>query len=107
MFQFLFGKPEILFREEMDNGLIVSTIKTPDLGIETAIIDSEGAHPVQRYATKFEAELGHIQWVDFARDGIGKEIVKLGGALKFATDQFPELADKEPFCIPNEKVVLK
>lgn len=65
-------------RDELDNGLIVSTADTSDEGFETAILDKNGTHPVERYKTKNGAINGHKRWVEFAKDGVGKEVTKLG-----------------------------
>ena len=58
------------------NGLIISTVVTVDLGPETAIIDKNGTHPVQRYNDKVEAEKGHAEWVEKAKTI--KKVTKLG-----------------------------
>lgn len=44
------------------NGLTISTAYTSDCGYETAIIDENGVHPVERYNSKEEAEIGHEKW---------------------------------------------
>jgi len=44
-------------------GLIVSTAFTSDMGYETAILDVLGAHPVERYSSREDAEAGHKRWV--------------------------------------------
>lgn len=49
-------------RRDEINGLVVSTVYTSDEGYETAILDSIGAHPVERYSSKEEAEIGHKNW---------------------------------------------
>ena len=47
------------------DGLTVSTIYAHDLHeFETAIEDTEGFHPVERYQTHEEAVEGHQKWVD-------------------------------------------
>lgn len=43
--------------------LTISTVYTSDEGYETAILDDNGAYPVERYETKKEAERGHKRWV--------------------------------------------
>ena len=48
------------------NGLVISTCNTSDEGYETAILDSVGTHPVERYASKEDAEEGHKKWVEKA-----------------------------------------
>ena len=56
--------------------LTISTVETRDLGLETAIIDKNGVHPVQRYICKAEAEKGHNEWIEKVKT-INK-ITKLG-----------------------------
>lgn len=48
---------------ETINGLDVSTAFTSDEGYETAIIDANGVHPVERYVSKEDATAGHIKWL--------------------------------------------
>ena len=64
-------------RTEIGNGLLVSTAYTSDEGYETAIIDSNGVHPVERYKDLETAQNGHAKWVDFCQDGVEKEITEL------------------------------
>ena len=70
------GPPESLARTEQD-GSIISTVDTPDMGPETAILDANGTHPVARYATVEEAKKGHEEWVAFINQGLRK-VSKLG-----------------------------
>lgn len=49
------------------SGLIVSTCDTVDMGYETAILDKNGAHPVERYDSRASAEAGHSKWCDDAK----------------------------------------
>ena len=69
-------------RTELKNGLIVSTAWSSDEGYETAIIDTNGVHPVERYGSdesdKEDAQKAHEKWKEFAKDGIGKSVIKLG-----------------------------
>jgi hypothetical protein len=44
-------------------GLGVSTTKTPDMGYETAIVDADTGHPVERYPDLESALAGHEKWV--------------------------------------------
>ena len=44
------------------NGVIVSTAYTSDEGYETAIMDVNGVHPVQRYESIEDAKIGHKKW---------------------------------------------
>ncbi len=55
----------------------VSTVDSMDMGPETAIIDSEGAHPVERYETIEEATTGHQAWVARLKKG-ERKITRLG-----------------------------
>lgn len=48
------------------NGLSVSTCFTSDCGYETAILDVQGAHPVERYGTREQARAGHAKWLEVA-----------------------------------------
>lgn len=45
------------------DGLVVSTINTTDMGLETAIKDKNGWNPVERYENEVDAKIGHYQWV--------------------------------------------
>lgn len=66
-------------RTTLDNGVIVSTVDTPDQGPETAIIDSNGAHPVERYESVQAAEIGHAKWsAKAANFSNGDKITMLG-----------------------------
>ncbi len=58
-------------------GITVSTCYTSDEGYESALLDENGAHPVERYASKAMAEKGHAKWVKKA--ATAKTVVKLGG----------------------------
>jgi len=70
--------PNILARTETEDGLIVSTVITVDKGPETAILDANGTHPVERYGFGNEAKAieGHERWVKVAKSGT--TITKLG-----------------------------
>ncbi len=54
----------------------VSTVKTADFGYETALLDKNGAHPVERYKNLELAKTGHKKWVRKSRTM--KKIIKLG-----------------------------
>jgi hypothetical protein len=49
------------------NGLTVSTAYTSDEGYETAVIDENGAHPVERYEDRAASILGHSKWIEIAK----------------------------------------
>ncbi len=61
------GKEEI-------NGFEISTMWTPDEGYETAIIDENGAHPVERYKNVKKAVIGHKKWIKKIK--LGKRKIK-------------------------------
>lgn len=44
------------------DGLGVSTVLASDVGYETAILDAERAHPVERYDSEEDAVAGHGAW---------------------------------------------
>lgn len=56
----------------------VSTAHTSDEGYETALLDSNGIHPVERYEKQQEAKKGHEKWIIFAKSANGKIIKSLG-----------------------------
>ena len=82
MFDFLQDAGNYVTRKVTDkvwvNGIGISTVYTSDEGYETALLDDKGAHPVERYANKEEAVIGHNQWVNKVKKGI-KRVAKLGG----------------------------
>lgn len=83
--------PEEAGRTHVD-GLTISTVNSSDMGWETAILDANNAHPVERYPDKESALRGHKKWVKRAATlteveriwypGIPKEIVKLKRGYK-------------------------
>jgi hypothetical protein len=54
-----------------DNGYVISTVKTPDAGYETAVCREKNGkwHPVERYDSVDEAESGHQRWVNAMHQG--------------------------------------
>lgn len=58
------------------DGLRVSTAYSTDCGYETAICDSRGIYPVERYPDLNSAVVGHSRWVAKA-PGL-EEITELG-----------------------------
>lgn len=66
-----------LLKPKDNKGIGVSTVYTIDMGFETALLDLNGVHPVERYPSKEEAEAGHQKWVDTTKAGI-KTVTKLG-----------------------------
>jgi len=66
-------------KEEVNN-FIISTAYTSDEGYETAIIDENGTHPIERYSDIIKAKEGHQKWIKKAKEiKTGDEIIKLGG----------------------------
>jgi hypothetical protein len=63
---------------EENNGIGVSTAFTSDEGYETALLDANGVHPVERYTDKDKAEKGHLKWIDFAKKSDNQKVTKLG-----------------------------
>ncbi len=63
---------------EDNGGIGVSTADTSDMGFETALLDQNGVHPVERYENEEDAKLGHVKWVEFAKKGKEKPVIKLG-----------------------------
>jgi hypothetical protein len=54
----------------------VSTVYAHDINMyETALIDSDGAHPVERYDSEEEALEGHKKWMN---SKVGDTVTKLG-----------------------------
>lgn len=65
-------------RDTSESGIDVSTAYTSDEGYETALLDSNGVHPVERYGTRQDAEDGHKKWLLFANSANGKTVTKIG-----------------------------
>ena len=63
-------------RDEI-NGFIISTCDTTDEGFETALVDKNGVHIVERYPNEEEAAKGHEKWIFFIRDG-NRKVKSLG-----------------------------
>lgn len=63
---------------EDNNGVGVSTAFSSDEGYETALLDANGIHPVERYPDKESSLKGHNKWVLFANDCENKDVIKLG-----------------------------
>ncbi len=68
------GRREYIEKESVG----VSTCYSSDEGYETALIDYNGVHPVERYKTKEQAISGHQKWLQKANFFINKEIQVLG-----------------------------
>jgi len=67
-----------LGRHTSDSGIEVSTAFTYDEGYETALIDKNGVHVVERYKDKETALEGHTKWMKFADTGVGEVVTCLG-----------------------------
>lgn len=79
--------------EPEDNGGVgVSTVWTSDEGYETAILDANGVHPVERYEDEESALQGHERWVSDANKLT--EVIVLGLSM----------TGSEPEVIKVEKV---
>ena len=62
---------------EDNNGIGVSTIYAEDVEkYETALLDKNGAHPVERYELAYEAISGHEKWIKKSLEV--KDIIRLG-----------------------------
>lgn len=66
-------------------GIGISTAFTSDEGYETALLDDNGVHPVERYADSVDALKGHKKWIAKVKKGI-KKVTKLGGFGGFVED---------------------
>lgn len=49
-------------------GIGVSTCNTDDEGYETALLDVNGAWPVERYKNKKNAVAGHAKWIKLSQE---------------------------------------
>jgi hypothetical protein len=68
-------------RTTSKSGVIVSTMWAGDCqAYETALLDENGVHPVERYADDVAAMQGHQRWLAFSDDCDGEEIIVLGDA---------------------------
>lgn len=66
-------------------GVTVSTAFTLDECYETAILDANGVHPVERYNSKSEAEAGHEKWCKEAETV--ETVTELGGLNGLVDDE--------------------
>jgi hypothetical protein len=64
-------------RDEIDT-LSVDTAFTSDEGYETAIIDKNGTHPVERYEDCQSSIDGHKRWVEWCKDKSNFKVIELG-----------------------------
>lgn len=80
------------------NGIIVSTALTSDMGYETAILDQNGVHPVERYSSKEKAELGHEKWVN---DSPAMTAVTKLGYDDLVDNEEIEISRAEEYQIPK------
>ena len=77
-------------KPEDNNGIGISTCYTSDEGFETALLDGNEIHPVERYKTQAEAVIGHQKWIEKSKTL--KTVISLGG---FGG------------CVPDKEVTLK
>ena len=75
-------------------GIGISTAYTSDEGYETALLDDNGVHPVERYPNREDAFKGHKKWIAKVKKGI-KKITKLGGFGGF-------VGNKEVILVPRK-----
>lgn len=64
---------------EDNNGVGVSTCRITDIrgwDFETALLDANGAYPVERYTNLKEAQAGHDRWVECAKTA--ERVMRLG-----------------------------
>lgn len=72
-----YEKRKVMRIEPNDNfGVGVSTAFTSDAGYETALLDENGVHPVERYKSKQDSKVGHKKWVEKSHEL--KTVTKLG-----------------------------
>lgn len=50
-------------------GFIISTVNSPDEGYETAIIDKNKVHIVEKYKSKELSIIGHKKWMKLIKNG--------------------------------------
>ena len=93
LFNLLFNgfKPTTPIDRSTIGGYTISTVDTCDCGPETAIIDANGSHPVERYNSIEEAREGHLKWVAF----IGEEVILKGNKTITKLGYGSSLPDKE------------
>ena len=80
-------------RDEID-GFIISTCWTTDEGFETAIIDKNKVHVVERYSNENEAGKGHEKWIRFIREG-NRKVKTLGWSDTPELDEEVTLEEKK------------
>ncbi len=61
------GVPVARVLPEVNHGIGVSTVLTDDFGYETALLDANGVHPVERYPDEASALEGHQRWVSASK----------------------------------------
>jgi hypothetical protein len=80
LFGMLFAclRPSPKIRRTAVSGVIVSTVDSIDAGPETAILNGNGAMPVERYGSVQEAIAGHSRWVETCRQQVPATVNRLG-----------------------------
>lgn len=84
--------PDVIPKTDVD-GLRVSTVDTVDCGLETAILDANGAYPVERYGSHEEAVAGHVRWVEAAETLT--EVTELGYGTSIDDEEHPVVRTDE------------
>lgn len=98
MFEFLkdldnYEERKVDKTEPKDNsGIGVSTVYTSDEGYETALLDANGTHPVERYPNRYQAEEGHRKWVKLSTKR--KKVKELGSFGGLVEDRWILLKDR-------------
>jgi hypothetical protein len=81
---------------EDNEGVGVSTAWTDDMGFETALLDQNGCHPVERYQSWEDAVRGHFIWVEQAK--IIETVIKLG---------YDSIVSNKVITLARVKLVIK
>ncbi len=70
-----------------NKGIGVSTCRIYDMKepYETALLDANGAHPVERYMSLIDAKKGHIKWVKESQ--VITEVLRLGSEDGLVRDE--------------------
>jgi hypothetical protein len=100
MFSAMDGGPAPQVGRTNVHGFTVSTVLSPDMGHETAIIawGSEKTCPVERYDSEEDAKLGHARWVQFVEDNRAAD-----GTIEVTQIGYGDLVDDEKFVLlPGE-----
>ncbi len=88
-------------KDALPNGLTVSTANTSDEGYETAILDANGAHSVERYESREEAVQGHAKWLEQAIPNT--KVTKLGWLGLVDSEEIQLLVENQEEPLENRK----